>query len=130
MGPTRILIAAGLIALVTGLTGCATNTPGTEADPAQVSEQFLRALADGDCKEVKGLVAMPSAIDCEWVAEASNSGDLTQADLDETEFTVVDEGGGSAMVEVAYPGDSGAETTTTNLVKTDGKWRVLFDSEE
>lgn len=125
----RILVASGLLAMLAATTSCTGSTPGIEANPAQVTEQFLRALVDGNCKEVKRLVTMPSAIDCEWVAETSNSGELTRADLDKTEFIIVDEGGGSATVEVMYPGDAGDETTTTDLVRTDGAWRVLFDAE-
>ena len=126
----RIVVASGLFTLSAVITSCTGNTPAPEASAAQVTEQFLRALVDGDCKEVKSLVAMPTSIDCAWVEESSNSGELTSADLDKTEFRTVDEGGGSATVEVTYGGDGGDETTSTSLVKTDGVWRVVIDAEE
>ena len=133
MRARRILTASGLLVLLAAITSCAgdtDNTPATGSSAAQVTEQFLRALVDGDCKEVTSLVAMPSSIDCAWVEESSNSGELTSADLDKTEFHTVDEGGGSATVEVTYSGDGGDETTSTNLVKSDGVWRVVIDAEE
>lgn len=131
MRACRILVASGLFVLLMAITSCTDNTPATGSSAAQVTEQFLRALVAGDCEEVRSLVAMPASIDCAWVEDSSNSGELTTADLDKTEFHPVDEGGGSATVEVTYTGaDSSDETTSTSLVKTDGVWKVVIDTEE
>lgn len=126
MGLTKPLMFAGAIVVTVALVVLilvAMRSGGSDGSPVERAESFERAVFAGDCAGVKAVVVGPEQVDCVVISEGAES--LKELDVDAITYTVADSAADSATVRM----DIGGEKQDLSLVKVDGRWLVVFDSD-
>jgi hypothetical protein len=116
----RTLYFAGFIGfiLIIGLTvfGCAKGG----GSPSSVSKQFYTALEKGDTKAVNELMTPESAEMMAMFMEKAKGTIASKGGVTKTEETI---NGDTAVVKTTFKDGS---TEELNLVKVDGKWKIIM----
>ncbi|KQY60094.1 hypothetical protein ASD11_11405 [Aeromicrobium sp. Root495] len=115
-------LVAGLIVVLTACGPDKAPAPG----PADRVESLFRAYESGDCTQAKSLVTRPDDLPCEQVDSIARLFETGRLSLEDATFTVTDEGGESAAVDVDL-GD-GEGPAPYDVVKIDGEWLVELDT--
>lgn len=129
-----VAMAAVLVLMLVGMvSGCG------ESGPAAATEDFVNAVADGDCEKIIDLLSKDNVALFEEMGEDAVKGcemsmgeDFGDSDIKIKKFEVIEETeeGNTASVEFKMTsevdGEEQTDEETINLVKEDGEWKVVI----
>lgn len=105
----------------------ATAAPAS-GKPEDAVEKLLTALEAGSCSGVKDVVLTPATVDCEMVGTMAGSLADEGVALGDITYVVDEIVADSGSVTTGTGSDD--ETSTWQVERVDGAWKVIFDSVE